>query len=164
MQCSFPHGCWLQTALSHTLIATKAAYFFQIFIRFHDIWVFFFFKNMNANGIKKHQNTNYDQQNTDLFSLWHRSCIADWCQHSSMFMSIFLLKSNGDTKQNKHFNVFILVICFNHCKNNIWSVKSLAFHTGSGTKDVVSQLRLSRLIYARSARSVSVFPVSTNSR
>ena len=59
---------------------------------------------------------------------------------------------------------FILVICFNHCKNNIWSVKSLAFHTGSGTKDVVSQLRLSRLIYARSARSVSVFPVSTNSR
>ena len=33
------------------------------------------------------------------------SALADSFQHSSMFMSRFLLKSDGDTPQNMHFNV-----------------------------------------------------------
>ena len=83
----------------------------------------------------------------DLASHIHAS--TPWC-----FMSIFLLVFDGDTPQNIHFNVFILhkVMCY-VLHNDIWTIKTLAFHSGIGTKDVGSKLWLSRLIVPPEQRS-----------
>ena len=79
-------------------------------------------------------------------------------------MSIFLIKSNGGTPQNISLNVFIILVWSIYCENNIWHEKysrfTLALELVSQTAPYVPrrefgcfQLRLSRLIYARSARS-----------
>ena len=71
-------------------------------------------------------------------------CITDSCQHASMFMSIFLFKSDGSTPQSIHFNVFVIVVFSIHCENNIWIVKSSVFWNSvpESTETHVQQSRM----------------------
>ena len=65
-------------------------------------------------------------------------------------MSIFLLKSDGDTPQNIYLLCFVQVMCFIHYENNICTVT--AFHSVC----VFFQTDVSRLIYARLAKNSQV--------
>ena len=77
-------------------------------------------------------------------SSWSRTCCIapDSCQHASVFMSIFLLKSDVGTPQSIHFNVFVIVMCSIHRENNIWLVKSSVFwNPVPGTQDDEARMR-----------------------
>ena len=75
---------------------------------------------------------------TDLFSCFRCEIRLASKIHARLprcFMSIFLLKSDGGTLQNIHFNAFVIVMCYIHRENNIWfklNHKILSSHSPSG--------------------------------
>ena len=102
LQCS-PWWCWLQTALSRTLIATKTIYFSK-YLWFHDIWVGFFCKKwlwMVSNNINTQT-----MINKILTYFRHDLGVASQINASTpRCLSICVLKSDNDTPQKIHFNV-----------------------------------------------------------
>ena len=126
-------------------------------------------KYLNRNGVKQHALMVCDLRlNSSILTYFRReehrfaSQIYVHVSTPRWSMSIFLFKSDGGTPQNMRFNAFVILVCSIYGENNIWHVKSWRFtlavevsqtalyHAGS-----FFQLRLSRLIYAISARSDS---------
>ena len=80
--------------------------------------------------------------NADLFLPWTRISIAESSCHvrtPRLYMSIFLLKSDGAAPPNICFNVFVILVCSIYGENNIWHVKTWRFTL---TVEVVFQTAL----------------------
>ena len=101
--------------------------------------------------------------NTDLHSRFIVFICS--CQHASMIYVHISAEVQWWYTANIRFNVFVILVCSIYDENNIWHVKSWRFTLAI---EVVSQtvlylrrelgcfqLRLFRLIYARSTRSES---------
>ena len=83
---------------------------------------------------------NIDKQSMiDKILTYFRNEMGWICKHVLInFISIFLLKSDGEKLQHIHFRIFLIIMYIICCENKIWTVKILAFCSGSGTKSVVS--------------------------